>query len=102
MNHYVTFPIVREENKLAGIEESTSNYPKVHFSMTAPDVNFYGKIIHIMCPLIYLYQPTDSTISCIFGWGKIQYHFILIKSDPSTKPHQCTSLIYQRRMEEIS
>jgi len=49
----VTFTI-REDDKLAGIQDSTSNNPKVHFSVTAPGVNFYGKIIHIMCPLIHL------------------------------------------------
>jgi len=51
----VTFTI-REDHKLAGIEDSTSNNPKVHISVRASDVNFYGKIIHrpIMCPLIHL------------------------------------------------
>jgi hypothetical protein len=47
----VTFTI-REDHKLAGIQDSTNNNPKVYFSVTAPDVNFHGKIIHIMCPLI--------------------------------------------------
>lgn len=56
MNQYITFPTVRQQHKLAGILDNTSNCQK------HPQSNHHGKIIHIVCPLMHLLQLTNYTI----------------------------------------